>query len=106
MKRPALLLLCAALVFCLFPPAYAEEHLEKLSDGQIVLISADNGESYYADFYLSSVDTLSRSGEDLTLRFGTGYILLRGFFSDGRDARILSFAGGQAKNSLMRKRPL
>ena len=95
MKRPAQLFLCVVLVLRLFPAAFAEEHMEKLVDGQIVLISADNGESYYADFYLSAVDSLSRSGEDMTISFGNSYYLLRGFFSGGREARILSFSDGQ-----------
>lgn len=96
MKRLVQIILCAILVLRLFPAAFAEEHLEKIGDGQIVLISADNGESYYADFYLSAVDSIRRSGEELTISFGIGYITLRGFFSDGRDARILSFADGQS----------
>jgi hypothetical protein len=84
----------AALVFSSFASAFAMEHIESADSGEIAFIDADNGLSYTADFYMSSVNELKRDGDNLHINTG-GEITLNEFFSQGRDSRILMFADGR-----------
>lgn len=95
MRRALALILFIVLVGTLFPGALAEEYLEEVTEGRFVTVNADNGLSYYADFYLSSVSTLAKNGDDLVIGFTLGQIWLKDFFSNGRLSRILMFRDGR-----------
>ena len=84
----------AALMLSPCISAFAMEHIEAAESGEIVFIDTDNGLSYTADFYMSSVNELKRGGENLCINTD-GEITLKGFFSQGRDPRILIFADGR-----------
>ncbi len=84
----------AALMLSPCASAFAMEYIEPADSGEIVFIDADNGLSYTADFYMSSVSELKRDGENLCINTG-GEITLKGFFSQDRDSRILMFADGR-----------
>ncbi len=84
----------AALMLSPCVSAFAMEHIEAAESGEIVFIDADNGLSYTADFYMSSVNELKRDGENLCINTG-GEITLKGFFSEARDLRILMFEDGR-----------
>ena len=92
-RRLAAILL-AALMHSFCASAFAMEYIEPAESGEIVFIDADNGLSYTADFYMSSVNKLKRDGENLCINTG-GDITLKGFFSQDRDSRILMFADGR-----------
>lgn len=98
MRRIRFRQLTAILFMALMLPhcaAFAMEHIERAESGQMVFIDADNGLSYTADFYLSAVDELRRDADSLHIYTG-GEITLKGFFSCGREARILMFADGRS----------
>ena len=75
--------------------AFAMEHIAPAESGQFVYIEADNGLSYTADFYLSSVSSLKREGDSLCLNFDIGKIELKDFFSRDRQSRIFMFSDGR-----------
>lgn len=98
MRRIRFRQLTAILFMALMLPhcaAFAMEHIERAESGQMVFVDADNGLSYTADFYLSAVDELRRDADSLHIYTG-GEITLKGFFSCGREARILMFADGRS----------
>ena len=95
MRRIVSFILLAALMLSFGTGALAMEYIEPAESGQLVFIDADNGLSYTADFYLSSVESLRREGDSLCISFGGGKIELRDFFSQGRASRILMFCDGR-----------
>ena len=96
MKRFISYIALAALLLSLQTGAFAMEYIQPAESGQLVFIDADNGLSYAADFYLSSVDGLSREGDSLCLAFDVGKIELKNFFSRDRESRILMFSDGRS----------
>lgn len=98
MRRIRFRQLTAILLMALLLPhcaAFAMEHIERAESGQMISINADNGLSYTADFYLSAVDELKRDADSLHI-YTDGEITLKGFFSHGREERILMFSDGRS----------
>lgn len=96
MKRLCAVLAALVMAFCLSPAAYAEESnvLSRPREAQYSYIDAANFEAYRGDFYLSSLSSLSRDGDDLRLEFGMSKIILRGFFSTRDERRWFTFVDG------------
>ncbi|MDO4983311.1 MAG: hypothetical protein Q4E35_07125 [Eubacteriales bacterium] len=94
MKRICSFFLICALLMCLSPHGLAEETLSRLGPGMLVTADARNGLTYRADFFLSSVEALRRSGDDLIIEMDGGSITLSAFFGEERDARQLIFSDG------------
>ncbi len=88
-------LLLAVFLLLFGAEASAMEYIEPAESGQLVFLDADNGLSYTADFYLSSVSSLCREGDSLCISFGLGKIELKDFFSRDRLSRILMFRDGR-----------